>query len=127
MHPRLLELIEQANTTWLTPQNGFSQRTARQVEWVIATHYHGDHVGGNEAVGDGGAVIIAHDNIRKRMSTDQFNHFWNETTPAWPKDSLPVVTFNDRVTLAGGVFNNWLANIFFRNITAAASGLKFFQ
>jgi glyoxylase-like metal-dependent hydrolase (beta-lactamase superfamily II) len=69
------------------------------IRFVINTHYHGDHVGGNEAVGKGGAVIIAHDNIRKRMSSDQFNHFWNDTTPAWPDGALPVVTFNDRVTL----------------------------
>ncbi len=71
----------------------------RPIRFVINTHYHGDHVGGNETIGKGGAVIIAHDNIRERMSTDQFNHFWNETTPAWPKESLPVVTFNDQVTL----------------------------
>jgi glyoxylase-like metal-dependent hydrolase (beta-lactamase superfamily II) len=69
------------------------------IRFVINTHYHGDHVGGNETIGKGGAVIIAHDNLRERMSTDQFNHFFNETTPAWPKDSLPVVSFNDRVTL----------------------------
>jgi glyoxylase-like metal-dependent hydrolase (beta-lactamase superfamily II) len=69
------------------------------VRFVINTHYHGDHVGGNEVVGDAGGVIIAHDNIRKRMSTDQFNHFWDSTTPAWPAGALPVVTFNDRVTL----------------------------
>jgi glyoxylase-like metal-dependent hydrolase (beta-lactamase superfamily II) len=44
-------------------------------------------------------VIIAHDNIRRRMSSDQFNHFFGETTPAYPADALPVVTFNDQVTL----------------------------
>jgi cyclase len=71
----------------------------RPIRFVINTHYHGDHVGGNEAIGKGGAVIIAHDNIRERMSTDQFNYFWDKTTPAWPKESLPVVTFNDQVTL----------------------------
>ena len=71
----------------------------RPVRFVINTHYHGDHVGGNETLGKAGSVIIAHDNLRRRMSTDQFNHFFNETTPAYPPESLPVVTFNDRVTL----------------------------
>ena len=71
----------------------------RPVRFVINTHYHGDHVGGNETLGKAGSVIIAHDNIRRRMNTDQFNNFFNETTPAYPSDSLPVVTFNDRVTL----------------------------
>jgi cyclase len=69
------------------------------IRFVINTHYHGDHVGGNETIGQDGAVIIAQDNIRTRMNTDQFNHFWGKTTPAWPKGALPIVTFNDRVTL----------------------------
>jgi glyoxylase-like metal-dependent hydrolase (beta-lactamase superfamily II) len=69
------------------------------IRFVINTHYHGDHVGGNEKIGKAGAVIIAHDNIRERMTTDQFNHFFNDTTPAWPKGALPVVTFNNQATL----------------------------
>ncbi|MFC1720333.1 MBL fold metallo-hydrolase [Pseudomonadota bacterium] len=69
------------------------------IRFVINTHYHGDHVGGNETVGQAGAVIIAHDNIRLRMNRDEFNSFMGETTPAWPKDALPIVTFNDQVTL----------------------------
>jgi len=85
----------------LTDQLLASIRTVSEqpIRFVINTHYHGDHVGGNEMLGGSGSVIIAHDNIRQRMTADQFNHFWNETTPAWPKDSLPVVTFNDQVTL----------------------------
>jgi len=71
----------------------------RPIRFVINTHYHGDHVGGNETLGKAGSVIIAHDNIRRRMSTDQFNNFFNDTTPAYPAESLPVVTFNDRVSL----------------------------
>jgi len=71
----------------------------RPVRFVINTHYHGDHVGGNETLGNTGSVIIAHDNIRPRMNSDQFNNFFNDTTPAYPAESLPVVTFNDRVTL----------------------------
>jgi len=76
-----------------------SKVSDRPIRFVINTHYHGDHVGGNETLGAAGSVIIAHDNIRKRMTTDQFSNFMNSTTPAWPKDSLPVVTFNDQVTL----------------------------
>jgi glyoxylase-like metal-dependent hydrolase (beta-lactamase superfamily II) len=71
----------------------------RPVRFVINTHYHGDHVGGNEALGKSGSVIIAHDNIHRRMSTEQFSHFMNSATPPWPAEALPVVTFNDKVTL----------------------------
>jgi cyclase len=76
-----------------------SKISDQPIRFVINTHYHGDHVGGNEAIGKSGAVIVAHDNIHKRMSSDQISHFFNETTLAWPKGALPVVTFNDQITL----------------------------
>ena len=62
----------------------------RPVDFVINTHVHGDHVGGNEFVAGLGAIIVAHDNIRKRMIPDpQLN-----TGPG----ALPVLTFSDEVT-----------------------------
>jgi glyoxylase-like metal-dependent hydrolase (beta-lactamase superfamily II) len=69
------------------------------IRFVINTHYHGDHTGGNEALSGQGAVIIAHDNIRLRMSTEQFNQFWNGSTPAATPAALPVITFGENVTL----------------------------
>jgi len=71
----------------------------KPIKFVINTHYHADHVGGNETIGDTGAVIIAHDNIRKRMTTTQVSKFSKSTTPPYPKEALPVVTFNDRMSL----------------------------
>ncbi len=71
----------------------------KPIRFVINTHYHGDHVGGNETIGGAGAVIIAHDNIRKRMTTEQVSIFMNSTTPPYPKGALPVLTFNDRMSL----------------------------
>ena len=79
--------------------SSISKVSDQPIRFVINTHYHGDHVGGNETLGKTGSVIIAHDNIRHRMSSDQVSVFFDETTPAWPTDSLPIVTFNDRVTL----------------------------
>lgn len=71
----------------------------KPIRFVINTHYHGDHTGGNEALAGQGAVIIAHDNIHQRMSTEQFNQFWNRSTPAATPAALPVITFSDTVTL----------------------------
>ena len=71
----------------------------KPIRFVINTHYHGDHTGGNEAIGSTGSVIIAHDNIRKRMTTEQVSIFMGNTTPPYPKGALPVVTFNDRMSL----------------------------
>lgn len=69
------------------------------VRFVINTHWHGDHTGGNEAFGASGSVIIAHDNVRARMSVDQFMERFQAEVPASPKGALPVVTFNDQLSL----------------------------
>ncbi len=69
------------------------------VRFVINTHWHFDHTGGNENFGKRGAVILAHDNVRARMSTDQFLEALNQKVPASPKGALPVVTFAQGVTL----------------------------
>ena len=69
------------------------------VRFVINTHWHFDHTGGNENFGRRGAVILAHDNVRARMSTDQFLAALNQKVPASPKGALPVVTFAEGVTL----------------------------
>lgn len=68
------------------------------VTFVINTHWHGDHSGGNENLGKAGAVIVAHDNVRRRMSVDQFSKVFGKTG-ASPKAALPVVTFGEGVTL----------------------------
>ena len=69
------------------------------VRFVVNTHWHFDHTGGNEAWGKAGAVILAHDNVRTRMSTDQFLEALNQKVPASPSGALPVVTFPVGVTL----------------------------
>jgi cyclase len=73
-------------------------QTPKAVRFVVNTHYHGDHTGGNEKMGSTGAVIVAHDNVRKRLSTEQFSTLWNEKTPPAPAGAWPVVTFADSVT-----------------------------
>jgi cyclase len=69
------------------------------VRFVVNTHWHGDHTGGNEQWGRAGAVIIAQDNVRMRLSTEQFQAAINRRVPPSPKPALPVVTFDDGVTL----------------------------
>jgi len=68
------------------------------VRYVLNTHWHGDHTGGNENFGKSGAVIVAHDNVRQRMSTKQFMKAFGREVPAAPNTALPVVTFSDNVT-----------------------------
>jgi cyclase len=66
--------------------------------FIINTHFHGDHTGGNELMGEAGAVIIAHDNVRKRLSTEQFSKFFNRTTPPLAEIGLPIITFTTGLT-----------------------------
>ena len=71
----------------------------KPVKFVINTHLHGDHTGGNDAFGAAGAVIIAHDNVRKRLGIGQVNPSTNQPIPARAREALPVVTFADSATL----------------------------
>jgi cyclase len=71
----------------------------RPIRFVVNTHWHGDHTGGNENFAKAGVVLIAHDNVRARMSTEQFLKVFGEKVPPSPALALPVVTFADAVTL----------------------------
>lgn len=71
----------------------------KEIRYAINTHFHGDHSGGNENMGTGGTVIVAHDRVRQRMSEGAFVKTFNMTMPPQPKAALPVVTFNDEMSL----------------------------
>jgi glyoxylase-like metal-dependent hydrolase (beta-lactamase superfamily II) len=62
----------------------------RPADFIINTHAHGDHTGSNQFLTENGAIIVAHDNLRKRMQQDP-----NQNTGP---GALPVITFSDEVT-----------------------------
>ena len=70
----------------------------KPIRFVLNTYWHGDHTGGNENMGGAGVLIVAHDNVRKRMSAEQFIEAFGSKVPASPAVALPVVTFSDTVT-----------------------------
>jgi cyclase len=70
----------------------------KPIRFVLNTHWHGDHTGGNENLGKDGAVIVAHENVRKRMSVEGFNKLFNRTSPPSPTIALPLVTFAESVS-----------------------------
>lgn len=72
---------------------------ARPPRFVLNTHWHGDHTGGNENLAKQAAVIVAHEGVRARMSSEQNSEFLKHKTPASPALALPVVTFNDSLSL----------------------------
>jgi cyclase len=71
--------------------------TDKPVRFIINTHYHGDHTGGNADFAKTGSTIIAQENVRKRLK-EGTNTLGNPVPPA-NKDALPIVTFNDRATV----------------------------
>ena len=76
-----------------------SAQTDAPVSFILNTHWHFDHTGGNESFGESGAVIIAHDNVRTRMSAPHVFELFDMTIPASPHAALPVITFADGLTL----------------------------
>ncbi|HST00130.1 MAG TPA: MBL fold metallo-hydrolase, partial [Usitatibacter sp.] len=84
----------------LTPkiQAAIAAVTDKPVKFLLNTHWHFDHTGGNENFGGTGAVLVAHENVRRRMSTDQFIEFMKTPVPASPHVALPVVTFSQGLT-----------------------------
>ena len=68
----------------------------KPVRFIINTHYHPDHTGGNEYFGQKG-TIVAHDNVRKKLENGTTVR--GMTLPPSPKGALPIVTFNDTLTL----------------------------
>jgi glyoxylase-like metal-dependent hydrolase (beta-lactamase superfamily II) len=84
LHPKIIAAVKAIST--------------RPIQFLLNTHWHWDHTGGNELIGKAGVLIVSHDNVRRRLSTEQFVEYFNRRVPASPKEALPVVTFNENVT-----------------------------
>ncbi len=69
----------------------------KPVRWVLNTHWHPDHTGGNEELGRT-STLIAHDNVRKRLAEGSPSVAGNKVDPA-PKGALPVITFDHSLTV----------------------------
>jgi glyoxylase-like metal-dependent hydrolase (beta-lactamase superfamily II) len=63
------------------------------IKYLINTHYHGDHVGGNGPFHKDGATIVAHDNIRVRLAAGTTNGLTGNKTPPVESDALPTDTY----------------------------------
>ena len=83
----------------LTPriQAAIARLGAAPVKYLINTHWHGDHAGGNANFGGAGAILIAQDEVRTRLAAGATRGA-AATAPA-PAVALPVVTYRDSVTL----------------------------
>ena len=73
--------------------------TEKPVRFIINTHFHGDHTGGNADFAKTGSTIIAHENVRKRLKEGATIPTAKMTMPPAEKDALPLITFNDRASV----------------------------
>src|SRR6056297_46420 len=79
-------------------QAAVAEVTDQPIRFVLNTHWHGDHTGGNENLAENGTIVVAHDNVRKRMAAGQMMEFFDRKVPPAPEAALPEVTFNDSIT-----------------------------
>ena len=70
----------------------------KPIKFIINTHFHFDHTDGNKALGGEGAIIVAHENTRKRLTTDQFIATFKVDQKAMTYDGLPKITFSESVS-----------------------------
>jgi glyoxylase-like metal-dependent hydrolase (beta-lactamase superfamily II) len=78
-------------------EDAIAALTPTPVQFVINTHWHYDHSGGNENFGAAGAVIVAHENSRRRMESPQFVAAGSVNQIPYNRDGLPKITFGDRM------------------------------
>jgi cyclase len=82
-------------------QKALDSMGIRPVRFLLNTHWHYDHVGGNAIYGPE-AIIVAQENVRKRLMTQQ-TPFWSRTPIGpYPKSAWPAITFRDMVTIHFG-------------------------
>lgn len=108
-----------------------------QLKYVINTHWHGDHTQGNLELGQG-TTIVAHDNVRVRLSSRQEIKLFKMVSEPYPEEALPGITYDNTLSLhfngekvelvhyAGG-HTDGDSIVFFRNANVVHTGDHFFN
>ena len=73
--------------------------TPEPVKFLVNTHYHGDHTGGNAAFAADGVVVVAHENVRKRLAEGSTNNLTGIKVPPVAPAALPIRTYTEAMTL----------------------------
>ena len=114
-----------------------AESTDRPLRILINTHWHFDHVTGNKKIHLSGAALIAHENVRQRMSTEQHNDFFGKTYPPAHPAALARIVFDRSMTLyfnddevslfhPGPAHTDGDAVVFFKNANVVHMGDLYF-
>jgi len=87
-----------------------AELTDHPVDFVVNSHWHYDHTDGNENFGRAGALIVAHDNSRRRMATDQIVSLSDRFQGAYAEVGLPKITFMESMRF---YYNNNTVDVFY--------------
>lgn len=93
-------------------KGAISKLSQKDIKYLVNTHWHYDHTNGNENIGKDKVTIVAHENVKKRLSEDSFIKAFNKTVPALSKVGLPTVTFNDKIEFS---MNNENIEVIYQN------------
>jgi cyclase len=77
-----------------------SQLTDKPVRYLVNTHFHGDHTGGNEPFAKEGVTVVAHPNVGKRLSAGSINAITGARTPPAAAGAVPTKTYESALTLS---------------------------
>lgn len=80
-------------------QKALAKLTKQPIRFVINTHWHGDHVGGNSKLKSAGATIVAHENVRQRMSKAGYYGVIDQKVDPSPASALPIITYSSKMTI----------------------------
>ena len=80
-------------------QAAIAKLSDQPINYLLNTHWHGDHSGGNENFNKAGALLMAHENVYERKSKGQNMKAFNRQIPPAPEEALPEVTFSENLTL----------------------------
>ncbi len=78
-------------------KNSVASIDGSPIRFLVNTHIHGDHTGGNENFKKWGVTLVAHDLVRDRMTKESVNSRTNQTIPPRDKAAWPEITFGDRM------------------------------